>query len=246
MKANIQFAADIEALDNRLDMTDVDSLMWWEGILLAAGSKEQPTITPHGQYHNDGWPLEWSFPTSSSPDEFLEKDMRMRTHIETHHGVQLAGRDWFEIPTQLVSQNVRLFTHLRGRANRLGCAPDYRDGRERRLVGPARVVRTRPLREAGLHFHMNLRPEYCSVEDPAACLPVVRDFTEAVAPWHKWDHPTERPWYRMPGAYRPKRYGVEYRALGSSVINDAGSYALLVRTVYEFMKDHWKQGGYVV
>lgn len=245
-QANLLVAADIEALDTRLDMTSVDSLMWWERILMDAGSKEQPTVLDFGQYHNDGWPIEWAFNPASHPDQFIENDLRMRQHIETHHGVQLYGRDWFEVPMTLVSQNVRLFTHLAGRANRLGCAPDFIEGRERRITGRARVVRTRALREAGLHFHLNLRPEFCSTQDPAACLEVVRDFAEATKLWHKWDHPSERPWYRVSGSYRPKPYGVEYRSLGSSVINDMGEYRLLVDTVFAFMREHWRLGGYVI
>jgi len=230
-------ASDIEGLAHEADFSDVNSLLWWQEILTAAGTKDRPTVVDDiGQYHNDGWVLEWAFKPATCPEEYIENELRVRQHIERTFGLTMMGVDWFERPLQMVEQHAHQFPWLNGRGNALGCAPDCINGRYRKLTGKARIVRSRPLREAGLHMHLDLPPEYCHPKDPEPALPMVQAYADATSAFHTWDHPYDKPWYRMPGTYRPKNYGVEYRSLGASIINDMGKLKLLADISFDFLR----------
>jgi len=128
-------------------------------------------------------------------------------------------------------------SYMRSVGMSLGCSPDFQFGQERNVREHPWVAR-RPLRESGLHLHFDLRPEYINNHDMLSKF--VDELYERLAVFHTWEHPTEEPWYRRPKVYRPKPYGIEYRSLGSSIINDAGTYALCVSECFAALHDHWR------
>ena len=75
------------------------------------------------------------------------------------------------------------------------------------------------------------------VYDGEALAPVVEQFYDRIRHLHQWEHPSAGPWYRKPKVFRPKSYGLEYRSLGASVMDDARKREALINESFQFMDD---------
>jgi hypothetical protein len=230
-----KIAADIEALDYRMEDKTVDDLRNWQSILRKAGGKYNPTVVNGlGQYHNDGWPLEWAFMPAESVEQFLANDLGMRQLIEHRFDVRLTGYDYFSIDSSILTHRPNGLGYMYNVGRTLGCSADYQLERKRTVE---RWVVNSPYREMGLHLHFDLRPDVAGVIDKT--VQFVSQLDEAMRPFHVQPSGDYKPWYRQAGVYRPKPYGVEYRSLGSSIINDAGKYATMLRVAYQVLDQHW-------
>lgn len=230
-----KIAADIEALDYRMEDKTVEELRNWQSILRKAGGKTRPTIVDGlGQYHNDGWPLEWAFEPAESVEQFLANDLGMRQLIERRFDVRLTGYDYFSIDSSILTHRPNRLNYMYMVGRQLGCSADYQGACHRKVD---QWVVDSPYREMGLHLHFDLRPDVVGNVDKT--VQFVSQLDAAMRVFHVQPSGDYKPWYRQAGVYRPKPYGVEYRSLGSSIINDMGTYATMLRVAYQLLDQHW-------
>jgi len=228
----------------KTDSTDLDT---YELALSSIGTKSQPSIGPYGPYHSDQVWAERATRPHASLSDLLEDLEWGKIHLETVMGMPLRGVDYIE---QHFSEETHPFLHQQSRE--FGCAPDLWMGRYR-SVPP--VIKARALREAGAHIHFSLPREYTDtlydtrcprtgehvvMERGNAIKRVAQRIGDALAPFHVWEHPTERPWYRKPGVYRLKPYGIEYRSLGAGILSDADLLVSVYGTAFDILNDIWK------
>lgn len=221
----------------------------YEAALQSIGDKMEPTMCEHGAYHPDNLLTEIATLPHQGTEDFLANYTALRTHVESVMGIELYGYDYVEIPEGLLSKVSYPWLYRASRS--FGCSPDLQAGIERRV--PIEVKR-RPLREAGVHIHFQLPlPIMQGVYETQDHFgnPILKDKTtnilEIVDEWcqasshlHGWDHATEAPWYRAHGTYRIKPYGVEYRSLGGSLLNNNTKLAHVFDLAFTFLNDIWR------
>jgi len=173
----------------------------------------------------------------------------LKGYIEQVMGIPLRGYDYVDIPHGLMSRES--YPKLYKMTRAFGCSPDLQDGEVRSV--PVQVKR-RLMREAGMHLHLQL-PERMLVgvyktedrfgntmlmERGTTLLSVVKELAAELELFHRWDHPNEVPWYRSPGCYRIKEYGIEYRSVGAGVLNDMTELSHLITRTFGFLNSLWR------
>ena len=238
----VMIGSDVEYY--KTDATDLDT---YELALSQIGSKSKPSIGPYGPYHSDQTWAERATQPHTCLSDLLEDLEWGKIHLESTMGMPLKGVSYIE-------QRFNRETHpfLYQQAGEFGCSPDLWMGRYRN-VPP--VIKARLLREAGAHIHFNLPRVYTDTLYDTRCprtgetlimergikiKRIAQELTRVLAPYHAWDHPTERPWYRKPGVYRLKPYGLEYRSLGAGILSDPDMLAGAFGTAFEYLTDIWK------
>ena len=237
--------SDIE----KYKMPDVGMVEWERALLAGNGSKDSPIVTEHGQYHPDNLFFEMAGLPCANAAEFLANYNTMSNIIEVAAGMKLRGVNYVE---DVVTRTDTPRLHRISRT--FGCSPDMRDGEYRRHV--PRSVKRRALREAGAHFHFQLRPDIRDTiyfhnevengrrikewrESGTYVRDMVREISNELALFHQWEHPNEMPWYRVPGTYRLKPYGLEYRSIGAGIIEDTTMFPMLIQRCFSLLHDHW-------
>jgi hypothetical protein len=222
----------------------------YEKALFGIGEKYNPKVCEFGQYHGDNIFAEMAQPPAEDTGDFLAKYTALKTHLEMVMGMELRGYDYIDIPEGVLSRTSHPYLYDVSRT--FGCSPDLQGGIERMVP---RAIKRRPLREAGLHLHMQLplgmmESVYEATDKYGNTLLMDRgtyiqglvvEFAEATRHMHQWNHPSEMPWYRSPGCYRIKEYGIEYRSLGAGLLNNTDSLAHLVDTTFDFLADVWRR-----
>ena len=246
----IRYGSDIEWMPPQIETcTGTDGFLdTYEDVLMSIGSKESPTrVKGVGQYHNDTVFTEGATEIAHSTDDLLTKMHKLHTHLEAVTGMTLKGYDHIILP----QFNERDFPFLSAQAMNMGCAPDTRYGEIRTV--PQRV-RKQILRESGLHLHFDLpqsKTQHFTTGYSPSGIPVLidptgfvssamRDFAEATKVYHTPELNGFMQWYRLPGTYRVKPYGVEYRSIGANIFNDTDRLAGLLSTVSLFVNDLWR------
>lgn len=242
---------DWELIPNDFYDLSEAALRRYEDRLLMLGSKDKPFYDERvdANFHNDGLFAEVATGHPlRTPDEMLGVLDLLVSRYERHVGLPLTAMDFVEL------SEARRFTpeivpRLYKEASRFGCSPDYLRGKRRSVPG---LLKKSPVREAGLHFHMNLAEQYRdtrSVRDmelgreptnAVVCSRVAEEFYEATAFLHERYDRNMRLWYRSPRLYRPKPYGIEYRSFGAGIGVNKDKMSLLTNIAFEFMRDHFK------
>lgn len=235
---------------------DADYLDRYDMMLQMIGGKDHPSETPNGQFHNDCWWVEFAPKPAESPAQLLTNYLRMEEDVIQAMaqcgmgGETLVGFDWLDKPKALDQRRHR---YLAYEMIHLGCSPDLVHGMVRQLP---QEIKQRSVKEAGCHFHLDIPPEYMKNVQPQfneyagvdvlvevgtthikGLVDELRTRLDRIAP--PWRHPSAYPWYRVPGSYRIKPYGIEYRSLGASLCNNKSHFVTAAAIVHDFMWELW-------
>lgn len=189
-----------------------------------------PGFDPTYQYHRDNVLLEITTPVASTADEWSKiciNTKRAANKIAADHRARIA---WSVSAAYVSDEMLRQYPS----AMEVGCSPDqdaYNAGNTRGQPDAATVLGN--VRTAGGHVHIGTTKGFNCPNFIVALLmdwavtPVYRMlYSPSHSPlqWHASDtellpYQTERtkirPWYRQPGLYRDKNYGIEYRSLSN-------------------------------
>lgn len=186
---------------------------------LCPGSKEEPHKVRKGAVQVDGLALEINIDPASSEDEFVEN---VDTVLEELRGIVPKRYDFVFQPSVMFDKEY--FNGLPEKVKELGCNPDwsaYLGAKNERPAGEATTMRT----GAG-HIHIGWfdKDNFVSEEDSAhigMCSELVKFMDHFVGmECLNWDKDvTRRLLYGKAGAFRPKKYGVEYRTPSNAWLN---------------------------
>lgn len=250
-KQTIRYGSDIEWMPVQIESShfqDEAFLSRYEDVLMQLGTKDNPTkVKGLGQYHNDTVFVEGATPIARSTEQLLAQMYKLHTHLEAVAGMTLKGYDHIIMP----DYDTRKFNYLFAESMHMGCAPDTCNGEIR--VVPDRV-RKQVLRECGLHLHFDLPPtitdqfstvltengQRVMVDGSGMVASIINDWADASSIYHAAPKDGFQQWYRRPGTYRVKPYGVEYRSIGGAVFNDSDKLAGLLGTLKLFTQDVWR------
>lgn len=193
------------------------------------GTKQNPHEIAGGAVQVDGVAVELNINPSRTADEFLAnlfKTMQV-THTILDHRVP--GHEILFTPTATFS--AEYFNRLPEETRALGCSPDFDAFKDGKVNEPPKT--TKPFRTAGGHIHIGWTEDE-KLDDKAHLFDCVKACKQVAAalyyPSHLWDDDQQRrELYGNIGAFRPKSYGVEWRALSSAWVPDPE----LVRWVVE-------------
>jgi len=246
---NFQMATDIEMGVPEMSSLDSEALTAWETTLMRFGEKLAPTIMDEGQAHPDGMFLEFAVAPAHSAADMLLKVETMRHRLEAITGYTLHGYDFVRMPEALTEDSHPFLYEM---ATTMGCSPDMTAGEYRSIP---HWIRFNPYKEAGMHFHLDLPQRVLDTfseevdwrtgvtqmtESDRYAEGFVHELSRATRLFHVGPQGEYTPWYRTPGTYRLKPYGIEYRSIGSAVLNDPERLAMLCDTVYRFTRDYWR------
>lgn len=243
--------SDIEQVPYDLFTMSGDALRDYDHRLHRMGTKSRPLVMDEVQVHPDSLAVEYAIikPAEDALDFIAAIDTAHRT-AERMIGTKLVGVDYVDI-AEIVSLTPEATPFLWENARVFGCSPDWevmeRTGKARLRDRVPAYIKTRSLKELGTHFHFTL-PEHMRppeveladgtvVYDGRPLANVISALHERTAWLYKWDHPTEKPWYRKPRVFRPKSYGFEYRSFGGSLASDRGALERMSMIAFEFMED---------
>jgi hypothetical protein len=227
-------------------------LVQYDSRLSMLGDKTFPCVAEGFQFHADGISAEMA-PVKPYLDPFamFEELYRKKEYYEQILELSLVGMDWVDL-NDIGGFSEKTAPFLWDSVRTFGCSPDFRFGGERCVP---RRVRESTLREAGLHIHIDLRPEYRDqrTEDDIAmalpptnahsCAGIASELHEATAFLFTDSAPLPKElWYRMPETYRPTRYGIEYRSFGSEIVNRPDDLLTLFNIVHEWQREHFNTG----
>lgn len=188
------------------------------------GTKDRPYNVEHGAVQVDGMALEFNIDPAASGDEFLN-------NIENVMGTLKEMVPDYELKAVPVATFGKRYLKKQPiEALNLGCDPDF-DAWRNGEPNPKPDIDS-PFRTGAGHVHIGwtngvnpYAPEHLE-----ACIMLAKqlDFYLGL-PSLFFDKGTKRrQMYGAPGAFRPKPYGVEYRVLSNSWLNDSR----LIKWVY--------------
>jgi hypothetical protein len=189
--------------------------------------------------HSDGVFAEGATPIATSGAEFMTSVMRMQHVLSQEMEADVVGVDCLDL-RPVVAQFKEHCPFLNKERRVHGCDRDMLDGQWRTVP---KYVPNIPLKESGFHIHMTLRPDI--IDDYTALSDVAQGFYEETKVLHT---ELESPWpayYRVPGVFRPKPYGIEYRALGASIANDIDKLTFVASAIERFLTKHFTDAGRV-
>lgn len=231
----LRVASDVEVLPNQQARLDVRATLDYAQMLEGLGSKKQPSVINIAGYsvqmHADGACLEYAVlePVRTAGDYFVQQ-YTVFEGLQQYFGMPFVGADWYDLRQWPALHEI---PYLVEQVNTFGCDPDYNMFGRRRTV--PKTVKASPIREAGLHFHFDLRPEDCTVE---GCSIHAKAIANTVP--HEWSCGEFTPWYRKPGVYRPKPYGIEYRSFGSGMLQDRNKFEVVVQLMFNYFGRYWQ------
>lgn len=227
-RATITIGADPEFI-----LLDEMSMELVSAVDLIPGTKEAPVefakLGKGYNYHRDNVLLEVGVPPTSDPYQFVDninnvygESLRMletldpdRPHLTIYRNVDLV-----EFPNHLLDNR---------HAQEFGCEPDndaYEGGAQR--AAPAGVMKN--YRSAGGHLHIGTDTGFnCPPFIVALLCDAYIGAYEAVM---RRDNGEGYMFYRRPGLYREKEYGIEYRSPGNTwVFNNQHAWRLASKAI---------------
>jgi len=176
-------------------------------IGLIGGSKDFPLPIGNGcSVQEDNVAVEFNTPPCRGAKEFIEAiqyNLKVINEIASHHGL------FADISASAVFDSDQL---EHPQAQEFGCEPDY-NAWEGGKVNPKPNAADKALRSAGGHIHIGLE----NGEDRIEVVKAMDLFVGCQMIKFDKDN-RRRELYGMPGAYRPKPYGVEYRTASNAWI----------------------------
>lgn len=184
---------------------------------LIPGTKEAPHKVNRGAVQVDGMAVEFNIDPAKSKEEFLTNINVVRDQlIHMLPGFELASVPFAEFGADYMKTQPE-------EALELGCDPDfdaYSEGKANQRPNGDVTFRT-----AGGHVHIGWG-EDIPTDDPEhmeACMMLTRELDYYLGlPSLFWDDDDRRrSMYGKAGAFRPKKYGVEYRSLSNAWLKDS-------------------------
>lgn len=188
---------------------------------LIPGNKWEPHPVEKGAIQVDGVAAEFNIEPASSAEEF-------DNNIKTVLGAlwkQVRSKDdaliLRAVPTVYFTR--KYWDSLPEETKALGCEPDY----DAYTLAPNEKPSTDKFMRTGSgHIHISWGEETDDTKDPRwmeKCAQLVRHLDAHLYPESlKWDDDkTRQELYGKPGAFRPKKFGVEYRTLSNRWIEES-------------------------
>lgn len=179
------------------------------------GTKKNPTPLGDGFIQVDGTSLEFNTKPAATPDQFVNSIQSMLTSIKSTlpAGYEFDfspsvkyDKDYFDL---VVPQDCK----------ELGCDPDY-NAYEGGKVNPKPNPEGGTMRTGAGHLHLGWGDNFDPTDSSHIwdCCYLVQNLDRFFSPFESlWDSDLERRnLYGKPGAFRPKKYGVEYRVLSNA------------------------------
>ena len=201
---------------------------------LVGGTKEAPIKVPYADvmgrsrgiegfaYLEDSVAYEFNTPPASNPDDF-------RAYVDN-----MMSWNYAMLSTKGLVPRIKpyaRFSHktlaaLSKEADVIGCAPDLiaynaNEGFKRKGTQLVTADLLKDTRVAGGHLHLGYDVTKC----PRHIMSQWMDLFIALPTLHADKQNTRREFYGIPGAFREKPYGIEYRTLSNFWI-EQGSYAI--------------------
>lgn len=188
---------------------------------LVPGTKDKPHKLKNGGLQLDGTAVEFNIAPAKDRQAF---NVNVTTVLDQIRKLVPEKYDFNFSPT--VKYGPKYFETIPDDCKELGCNPDhdaYKDGALNPVPEGVGTMRT----GAG-HIHIGF-VEKRDVKDPSHmvdCMWIVRNFDALIKPIeYLWDKDTlRRTMYGKHGAFRPKPYGVEYRALSNAWVRHPELY----------------------
>jgi len=184
---------------------------------MVKGTKQNPEPTDKGAFQVDGMALEFNIDPAASREEFLTNIQTVYANLQTRIG---SGFKLVAAPSILFDREI--FDAAPNEAKELGCDPDF-NAWASGDVNP-RPDNTTTMRTGAGHVHIGWTNDQ-EVEDPdhiEACCMLVKqlDASLGLAAMY-WDKDVRRrQMYGAAGAFRPKKYGCEYRVMSNRWLSD--------------------------
>ena len=217
---------------------DITMVRQYEERMSSLGKKYQPTVIENVQLHPDSLACEFAImEPASSVGDFMMKYQNAREIAQSYMGMHLRGYDWIDTANLPLFREDIMPTVFKA-ANTFGCAHDYiilRSGKVKLRDNVPDLIKFRSVKEMGIHFHIELTPEY--IHDEALMAEAISSYYDRTRMLHHWDHPTQHAWYRKPMTFRPKSYGFEYRSLGAGLADNQSGLELAVTQAFRLMEE---------
>lgn len=176
------------------------------------GTKEDPLAVTNGAVQVDGMALEFNIDPASTMEEFTRNIQSVKQQLHE----MIGAKDYDLLPTPTATFSEDAWWACTHEAKELGCSPDINawTGEFNRVSYPEGHFRT-----AAGHVHIG----YVDGANPSdkshvdACIRLTKQLDASLGIQSiLWDDDTERrSLYGKAGAFRPKRYGSEYRVLSN-------------------------------
>jgi hypothetical protein len=196
------------------------------------GTKDEPFPLDRGALQVDGHALEFNTDPVGSENEFL--------HVVNHVFNQVKGfvhetnSDWEVVLEPVARFDSEYFDTLPDESKVLGCTPDFSAVTGKQLDAPD--ISKQPLRTGSGHIHIGWT-QFDDAFDEAEFrkrLVLANRITpyllKTAEKWENADSTIRRQYYGREGAFRPKHYGVELRALDNLWLKDDASILEVFRT----------------
>ena len=182
--------------------------------IFGCGTKENPKKTKHGFIQVDGMALEFNTKPTDNPKKFIKNVRELLADLNVivkKHDRLLSLR-----PVPTAHFMPEYLGTLPSQVLELGCNPDFNAYTEEMTTPPDPFV---SFRTGSGHIHLGwTRIDETSSTHMRTCCSLVKELDYYLGlPSLGWDTDIERrDLYGKAGAFRPKKYGVEYRTLSNA------------------------------
>jgi hypothetical protein len=213
---------------------------------LFPGTKEEPYPVKHGAIQVDGMAAEYNIHPASTAEEFVFYHLSVLCDLRDEIKARNPDLDFSFAFVPVADFGAEYIAEQPMEAKQLGCTPDF-NAWEDGQVNPTPDAEM-PFRTASGHIHLGWGSDY-EIDDPEhieACCMMVKQIDSGIAPMYVLLEGEEgkrrRDLYGKAGAFRPKKYGVEYRVLSNVWLTNTFYMSHIFRAVKEQFRD--LLGGY--
>ena len=201
---------------------------------LIPGTKKDPFKVPLGAVQIDGVALEYNITPAKTAGEFTAHNLavlhQLYGMISKNSDLSLLFKPTVHFPQTYFDKEIPEESKI------LGCDPDYNAYTECINLPPNT---SKPMRTGAGHLHIGWTEDSDSSSHFYDCLAITKQLDHSIGFFsYLWDKDTERQeLYGRMGSFRPKSYGVEYRALSNAWVKYPKLYPWLFHTVIKAMSD---------
>lgn len=212
---------------------------------LLPGDKCKPRAVPKGAIQVDGTAAEFNIEPAATRTVFMANIQHVSNILKLT--LEAKAKNLILRATPTVFYDNEYFEDLPDYAKLLGCEPDYNAYTEQ--PNPKPDGNSTTMRTGSGHIHIQFLPDDQFVDDPydpahiGRCADLVRNLDCCMydaSQW--WDTDKQRmDLYGKPGAFRPKKYGVEYRTLSNAWLQDNWTQMYVFDAAYNITRK-WLDG----
>lgn len=185
---------------------------------LVPGSKHFPSPVSKGALQPDGVAAEFNIEPASTSDEFVENIAEVMKQLQEQ--IKSLRPDLLIAISPTATFDQEYFDSLPDEAKELGCTPDYNAYTGKANSSPST---SKPFRTGSGHIHVGWGEGFLRADRShfLLCRDVVKQLDAVLYPASLlWDQDDQRrTLYGKIGAFRPCRYGVEYRPLSNAYLS---------------------------